>query len=167
MVLGRVADHGFRIDKDLWRFFIGPVGLLSAVLAECGLCRFDRRRVVFTSGVEVAAVRLIPYYGEWLNALAVHQSDQTYESLFYAQPLAEWLLPNFRVLQIGSLAVLALLFLVSRRKWDTAAFRAQALGILMGWDGPVQRFVRKTHLHHCIGGLHAVVLEPSGSYPYG
>lgn len=73
-----------------------------------------------------------------MNALAVHQSDQTYESLFYAQPLAEWMLPNFRVLQIGSLAVLALLFLVSRRKWDTAAFRAQALGHPDGMGGTVQ-----------------------------
>ena len=116
-------------------------GIFSLALLVC-YPRFWRNAgyVVLTGGVlfllpalKLPLSGLIPYYGEWLNALAVHQSDQTYESLFYAQPLAEWLLPNFRVLQIGSLAVLALLFLVSRRKWDTAAFRAQALGILMGW----------------------------------
>lgn len=76
---------------------------------------------------------LVPYYGEWLNALAEHQTDQIFESIFYAHPSDGWLLPHFRMLQIGSLAVLGILFFAARRKWSTAAFRVQALAILMGW----------------------------------
>lgn len=83
--------------------------------------------------VRLAPSELLPYYGEWLNALSTHQAAQTYDSLFYARPFSEWMLANFRVLQLGSLAVVAVLFLASWRKWHTAAFRAQALGILMGW----------------------------------
>lgn len=83
--------------------------------------------------VHLAPSGLLPYYGEWLNALTTHQAAQTYDSLFYARPFSEWMLPHFRLLQLGSLALLAALFLASWRKWRTAAFRAQALGILMGW----------------------------------
>lgn len=83
--------------------------------------------------VRLAPSELLPYYGEWFGALGTHQAAKTYDSLFYARPLAEWMLPNFRTLQIGSLAILAAAFLASFRKWSSAAFRAQALGILMGW----------------------------------
>lgn len=83
--------------------------------------------------LRIAPDGLLPYYGEWIDALSVHQAAKTYDSLFYARPFAGWMLDHFRLLQIGSLAALALLFLASFRKWRTAAFRAQALGILMGW----------------------------------
>lgn len=83
--------------------------------------------------VNLAPSELIPYYSEWFGSLSVHQGAMTYDSLFYAQPFADWMLPNFRVLQFGSLAVLAVLFLTSLSKWSSFAFRAQALGILMGW----------------------------------
>lgn len=83
--------------------------------------------------LHLAPGELLPCYGEWLKALSTHQAAQTYDSLFYARPLAGWMLANFRLLQIGSLALVAALFLASWRKWPTAAFRAQALGILMGW----------------------------------
>ncbi|WP_418981948.1 glycosyltransferase 87 family protein [Alistipes sp.] len=83
--------------------------------------------------LRIAPEGLLPYYGEWLDALTRHQAAKTYDSLFYARPLADWMLAHFRLLQILSLGTLAALFLASFRKWTTAAFRAQALGILMGW----------------------------------
>lgn len=83
--------------------------------------------------VKLAPSELLPYYGEWFQSLSTHQAAQTYDSLFYARPFAEWMLANFRLLQIGSLSVLAVLFLCSVRKWPLVEFRAQALGILMGW----------------------------------
>lgn len=83
--------------------------------------------------LRLAPEALLPYYGEWMDALTVHQAAKTYDSLFYARPFAGWMLDHFRLLQVGSLAVLAALFLSSFRKWRSAAFRAQALGILMGW----------------------------------
>lgn len=83
--------------------------------------------------LRLAPGELLPYYGEWFDALATHQAAKTYDSLFFARPFSGWMLSHFRLLQIGSLAVLAALFLVSVRKWNVAAFRAQALGILMGW----------------------------------
>lgn len=101
------------------------------------------RRSLYALGVGVALLALpllklapgefFPYYGEWLTALGIHQSGMSYESLFYARPFADYLLPHFRLLQMGTLGVLALLFLASFRKWASPAFRAQALGILMGW----------------------------------
>lgn len=82
---------------------------------------------------KLAPAELLPYYGEWIGILQIHQTATVFDSLFYAAPFSEWMLANFRALQIGSLLLLAVLVFASRRKWDTAAFRAQALGILMGW----------------------------------
>lgn len=83
--------------------------------------------------LRLAPDALLPYYGEWLDALTRHQAAKTYDSLFYARPLADWMLAHFRLLQVVSLGALAVLFLASHRKWSNSAFRAQALGILMGW----------------------------------
>ena len=83
--------------------------------------------------IKIAPADLLPYYEEWCHSLAVHQSAGAYDSFFYARPIAAWTLPHFRALQIGMLGLLTLLFLGNFRKWSSFAFRAQALGILMGW----------------------------------
>lgn len=83
--------------------------------------------------LKLAPSELLPYYGEWFQSLATHQSSQVFDSLFFAKPFSAWMLENFRLLQLGSLAVLAALFLGSMSKWSVFAFRAQALGILMCW----------------------------------
>ena len=83
--------------------------------------------------IKIAPADLLPYYEEWCHSLAVHQSAGVYDSFFYARPIAAWTLPHFRALQIGMLGLLTLLFLGNFRKWSSFAFRAQALGILMGW----------------------------------
>lgn len=94
--------------------------LLGAGLLALPLLKFD-------------PAGLIDYYGKWIAILQVHQAASLFDSLFYAAPFSEWMLAHFRPLQIGSLGVLAVLFLASFRKWSTAAFRVQALGILMAW----------------------------------
>ena len=83
--------------------------------------------------IKIAPADLLPYYEEWCHSLAVHQSAGAYDSFFYARPIAAWTLPHFRALQIGMLGLLTLLFLGNFHKWSSFAFRAQALGILMGW----------------------------------
>ena len=83
--------------------------------------------------LKLAPMEFLPYHGEWLQILTVHQSTGVYDSFFYAQPITKWALPHFRMLQLGMLGVLALLFLGNYRKWTSSTFRAQALGILMCW----------------------------------
>lgn len=83
--------------------------------------------------LKLAPAELLPYYGEWIEILQIHQTATAFDSLFYAAPFSEWMLANFRALQIGSILLLAVLVFASRSKWKTAAWRAQALGILMGW----------------------------------
>lgn len=83
--------------------------------------------------IKIAPIDLFPYYEEWCHSLAVHQSTGAYDSFFYARPIAAWTLPHFRTLQLGMLGLLTLLFLGNFRKWPSFTFRAQALGILMGW----------------------------------
>lgn len=76
---------------------------------------------------------LFAYYGEWLQSLATHQSATTFDSLIYAQPLRDLLLPNFRIVQAGTLAVLVGMLLACRKRYASPAFRAQTLGVLMSW----------------------------------
>lgn len=82
--------------------------------------------------LKLAPAEFLPYYGEWFHSLSNHQSHTTYESLFHIRFLSEWLLPHFRILQMGIIGVLALLLFSNRKKWSSTTFRAQALGILMG-----------------------------------
>ena len=83
--------------------------------------------------LKLAPGEFFPYYGEWFQSLSTHQAFATYESLYFAEPFSNWLLPHFRALQIGTLLLLALLFFANYRKWELPAFRLQALSILMGW----------------------------------
>jgi len=76
---------------------------------------------------------LIPYYAGWLHALDIHQSSRVFESLFFAEPLSQFMLPHFRAIQLGSLAVVAILYILAIKKRNSPQFRVQSLGILMGW----------------------------------
>lgn len=72
-------------------------------------------------------------YQNWINMLDIHQTDQTWDSIFYIQPFAQWLLPNFRILQMSTLALLAIVFFCMYRKWSNFTFRARVTGVIMGW----------------------------------
>ncbi|MEG2240704.1 MAG: glycosyltransferase family 87 protein, partial [Alistipes sp.] len=83
--------------------------------------------------LKLSPSELLPYYREWIEALSLHQSSRIFDSVFFAEPFLNRTLPYFRIVQIGTLVLLAGLFLANYKKYSSFAFRAQALGILMGW----------------------------------
>ena len=83
--------------------------------------------------LKLAPSEFMPYYGEWFYSLSSHQSKMTFDSIYYAKPLLNHTLPYFRIIQMSTIAVLAALLVANRKKWGSPQFRAQALGILMGW----------------------------------
>jgi len=99
---------------------VGYAAIMSIVLLSLPLLKLS-----FTE--------ILPYYEEWCNTLMIHQSSRVWESIFYAEPLSQYLLPNFRIIQIGTLCLLIILFFLSYKKWDNSSFRAQCIGILTGW----------------------------------
>lgn len=75
----------------------------------------------------------IPYYREWFNALSAHRSDSIFDSVFYAYPIRDLVLPYFRYVQIISIVLIGILFLRNYDKRNSFEFRAKALGVLMAW----------------------------------
>ena len=114
--------------------------------------------------IKIAPADLLPYYEEWCHSLAVYQSAGAYDSFFYARPIAAWTLPHFRALQIGMLGLLTLLFLGNFRKWSSFAFRAQALGILMGWVVLLSDSAEKHTYIIALAGFMLWYLEQTNTY---
>ena len=83
--------------------------------------------------LKLSPAAFIPYYQEWLYSLSSHHSTMVFDSIYYAEPWLSATLPYYRYIQMGSLCVLALMLLLSRKKYTSWVFRAQALGVLMGW----------------------------------
>lgn len=76
---------------------------------------------------------LLPYYQSWLDGLNVHYGTRVFETFFNIRILFPELPSYMHYIQGGVLAALALLLVFCRRKYADPAFRAQALGILMGY----------------------------------
>lgn len=83
--------------------------------------------------VNKTPAEFLPYYGEWIKGLTWHQTLSFFSSIFYIKPLLYHLLPYYRIVQIITISVLAAFLIFNRKKYDSFAFRAQALGVLMGW----------------------------------
>jgi len=83
--------------------------------------------------LKVGAAGLIPCYENWFAMLDIHQTDQVWDSIFYVEPFSWFLLPNFRILQIGTLALLAITFFCKYKEWGDFKFRARVTGVIMGW----------------------------------
>ena len=72
-------------------------------------------------------------YQEMLSMIASHHSDSDFIGILFARGLKPFLLPNYRFVQIGVLAVLAILFFARYRRWSDFRFRVQALAVLSGY----------------------------------
>lgn len=83
--------------------------------------------------VKLNVSELLPYYNEWLYSLSSHHTAQTFDSIYYIKPLLYKTLPYYRYIQLGALAVLAVLLGLNYKKFKDWEFRTQALAVLMGW----------------------------------
>ena len=76
---------------------------------------------------------LIPFYRRWVEVLGEHVDQFHFYAVFNLRPLHDLLTPVMTQVQLGALAVLALLFGVNYRRFGNFAFRAGSVGVLMGW----------------------------------
>lgn len=87
----------------------------------------------FAPLVSMPFSELIPYYKSWIASLSVHPATRPWETFFYIGLLFDHPPTWAKALQIGTLAALAVLLALNRRKYSDIGFRVQSLGILMGW----------------------------------
>lgn len=83
--------------------------------------------------VNMPGEALLPYYRSWVAGLDVHYGTRVFETFFNIRLLFPTLPSYMHYIQAGVLAALALFLVLCRCKWGDPAFRAQALGILMGY----------------------------------
>lgn len=100
-------------------------------------------------------------YQEMFDMISSHHSDSDFVGLLFARGLKPFLLPNYRLVQIGVLAVLGVLFFWRRDRWQNFTFRVQALAIIMGYiilfsDSPETH----TYIISLSGYLMAFWLQP-------
>ena len=72
-------------------------------------------------------------YQQMFDMIASHHSDSDYIGILFAVGLKPFLLPNYRLVQVVVLAILAVLFFWRYKRWSDFRFRVQALGILSGF----------------------------------
>lgn len=72
-------------------------------------------------------------YQEMFDMIGSHHSDSDFIGILFARGLKPFLLPNYRLVQIGVLVVLAILFFVRYKRWSSFRFRVQALAVLSGY----------------------------------
>jgi len=83
--------------------------------------------------VRLTPGELIPYYQRWFEVLGLHVDQFQFYAIFNIHPLHDLLTPVMTQVQVGSLLVLAALFVLNYRKFGNFEFRAGSVGILMGW----------------------------------
>ena len=88
---------------------------------------------VFLPLVSIEPSGLMPFYARWAEVLALHVDQFQFYALFNLYPIHDLLTPVMTYVQMGSIALLAVLFVVNRKQFDRFDFRAGSLGILMGW----------------------------------
>lgn len=76
---------------------------------------------------------LLPYYGLWADNLHEHNMDQSFVSLIHHPLIRWWMLPHAMLVQIVTIAMLAVGFFCKWRCWKDFRFRASALGVIMAW----------------------------------
>ena len=72
-------------------------------------------------------------YQQMFDMIAAHHSDSDYIGILFAVGLKPFLLPNYRLVQIIVMGILAVLFFWRHNRWDDFRFRVQALGVLTGF----------------------------------
>ncbi len=72
-------------------------------------------------------------YQQMFDMISHHHSDTDFVGILFARGLKPWLLPNYRVVQIGVLAILGALFFWRHQRWGDFRFKVQVLAVLMGY----------------------------------
>ena len=72
-------------------------------------------------------------YRQMFDMISSHHSDSDFVGILFARGLKPFLLPNYRLVQIGVLAILAILFFWRRDRWGNFSFRVQALAVITGF----------------------------------
>ena len=88
---------------------------------------------IFLPCINPAFENVLGLYGEMYENLASHTVSSNWVGLLFAVGLKPLLLPNYRLVQITVLAVLAVLFFMNYKRWKHFRFRVDALAVLMGY----------------------------------
>ena len=100
-------------------------------------------------------------YKDMFDIINVHRDAVDYPGLLFAPGLKTWLLPNLRIVQLGVLAVISVLFFWRHDRWSDFRFRVEALAVMMGYiilfsDSPETH----TYMISIVGYLMAFWLQP-------
>lgn len=72
-------------------------------------------------------------YQQMFDMISSHHSDSDYIGILFAVGLKPFLLPNYRLVQIVVMGILAFLFFWRYKRWGDFRFRVRALGVLSGF----------------------------------
>lgn len=75
----------------------------------------------------------IPHYMRWAEVLGLHVDQFQFYALFNLHLVHDLLTPIMTYVQMGTITILAVLFVSDYRKFGRFDFRLGSLGILMGW----------------------------------
>ena len=76
---------------------------------------------------------LLPYYNEWWSILHEHNTEEIYISLIHLPPIRPFMVAHSGEVQMGSLALLSVVFFATYKRWSDFTYRTRMLAVLMGW----------------------------------
>lgn len=83
--------------------------------------------------INTAFDNVFALYRSMWDSYESHRSAVDYSGLFFARGLKPWLLPNLRVVQMGVLLVISVLFFWRYKRWNDFRFRVETLAVMMGY----------------------------------
>ena len=72
-------------------------------------------------------------YGEMFDMISSHHSDSDFIGILFARGLKPFLLPNYRLVQLTVLGLLAIAFFWRYKRWGDFTFRVRSLAVLTGF----------------------------------
>ena len=83
--------------------------------------------------INTAFDNVFALYGSMWDSYESHRSAVDYSGLLFARGLKPLLLPNLRVVQMGVLLVISVLFFWRYKRWHDFRFRVETLAAMMGY----------------------------------
>lgn len=135
-------------DKPLWAVLLIMISATTKIygIVELGILFCYRRTwrnlafaalcgaaLLLLPAVRTGISGLLPYYGEWVDILHEHNTEQTFVSLMHIPLIRWWMIPHAMQVQVATIAMLAVALFCKWRSWGDFRFRASALGVIMGW----------------------------------
>ena len=72
-------------------------------------------------------------YGDMLEMISSHHSDSDFVGILFARGLKNFLLPNYRLVQLTVFGLLCMALFLRYKRWDDFKFRVRALSVLTGF----------------------------------